>query len=247
MATSKIIAVKAFIHQPLGSSDFHMFEFDAENGGIERLHQEISALVDGCDISLAWLDQDGDRIRLSTDKQLKFAITHGMKDNVLRLHVFVDWLGLRRTRCSLRRKRKHQAAQSLEDSESLADVGETPAVADKDHLTNDRADAEGTDPEEGGEENQGEEKEDAQSEPVAKRKRTSCCPGNTEHSGYVRSVGPDGVTRQRDLSKEEVKHMLNHPSFLDFEDSHIFVKSAFFPLPRLEHPTPFSSHFFLTW
>ena len=89
------VVVKAFIRQLFGSPDVHMLEIDSESaGGIEELRQEISNLVDGRDVTLTWIDQDGDHIRLSTDKQLAFALKHGVKDNVLRVSVVVDWLGL---------------------------------------------------------------------------------------------------------------------------------------------------------
>lgn len=87
------VLIKAYVSQPLGSSGVYLFDFDPQQGGIEELKTQISSLVNELPVELAWLDEEGDPIRLATDGQLKFAVAHGVKDRILRVSVRVFWSG----------------------------------------------------------------------------------------------------------------------------------------------------------
>lgn len=218
MASNKIL-VKAFIRQLFGSPDVHMFELSTDSS-FEELLQEVSTLVGGRSVTLTWVDADGDHIRLSTDKQLKFAVTHGVKDNVLRVSVRVDWLG---PDASARERLPEQLTNEGE-------VTATPEGLAGDALA------------------EAEDLATAEAKPKTEPSR-----GKAHYSGYVRTVGADGVARERNLTEEEAAYLLHRSHAFDFGHHH-HHRSPFAALGRsgLSHPHidfqhPFRSPLYLGW
>ena len=216
--TANSILVKAFIRQLFGSPDIQMLEFDTENSGIEDLRQEISSLVGGRGVTLSWLDGDGDHIRLSNDKQLKFAVTHGVKDNILRVSVRVDWMG---GDCSRRQQIKDEA--TADDGEAAQATGDETTAS-------------------------GELTGAGSAEAPAKRAPSDT--SKTHYSGYVRTVGPDGVARERNLTAEEAAYLLQRSHVTDFPHFHSPFSSlggSMFHHPRIDFQHPFRSPLYLGW
>ena len=248
------VLIKAYVRLPFGTHDVYMLQLDPESEGIEDLRQEISSLVGERPVELSWIDQDGDHIRLSTDKQLKFAVTYGLKENVLRISVRVSWSG------------QNPMAQSAHRQEVLEQPAED--VVDMEESGDDASDVEDDDEEDtagDGPVARAFAKSEAPTKPRAKKakkavaKRESTCSsarcdntGSTHCSGYVRTIGPDGITKERNLSPEEAAQVLSHsmgtlgihrlPASLPFS-----MGSSLFGHPQLAHRQPTQSPFYLTW
>ena len=261
------ILVKAYVRQLFGSPDIHLFEFDSQTASIANLREAVSGFVNGRTVTLTWLDQDGDEIRLSTDEQLTFAVKHGLRDNVLRVNVRVDWLGLE---SGHQHRRRHPQVETTEpdeakpavdqviDGEESAGVGAEASVQAQD------GDGEGTNMEE----EAGALTEDAGAaegtgtinQPNARAKKNKNVKRHGDraaqqacYAGFVRTVGADGVAKERDLTEEEAAYLLHHSSPLgNLTACSPFSLGSFFSAPRLQyhdqsHRRSVNAPLLLTW
>ena len=211
------ILVKAYIRQLFGSPEIHLFEFDSQSASIAELRELVSGFVDDRTVTLTWLDQDGDEIRLSTDEQLAFAVKHGLKDNVLRVSVRVDWL---RLAGDCRREQPKSSTAAID--------GEEADVVAEDNGGNDMATNEGGTAEE-------EDEEEASARAPAAKRKGGRPAGDACYSGFVRTVGPDGVARERDLTEEEAAYLLRRSSPLRDLTHSPFAITGGFSAPHLSY------------